>query len=692
MKYQNIQEEELKNKIAKDYFGAYDCTQIVGRIDFSVTVKGVQEQYELGDTHYLLWAEAKRGKTDIHHALIQLILTVGKARTFDTAPPPPYLGAFDGEKIAFLPYNDIRDVFYLNDFNWNVTPSDRNSKEFSLLEQKVRDTLEDKSLLFYFDRDDKDIEGFIRQNFVPGKIGTTKIRIDKNNFTFIYFKWLDAVKPSIDKLFVLLKQDHYLLDRKFDASGLFHSSSAQFNDKQKAHTAFWNKYERPPKEEYWDYIVDRRDLLVPQDIRERKGSFYTPQIWVELSQKYLADTLGENWQDDYYVWDCAAGTGNLLNGLTNKYNLWASTLDKQEYDVMKDRIQNGFNLLEDHVFQFDFLNDDFDKLPAPLRQIIADPKKRRKLIIYINPPMRKRPQRQQDSAGTPAGQKNFYVYEKGKFMIDWLRQFYDKKSERIAYLRMLGTDMQHNQGVFFTLQPSENDLKKKLTADITKDNVMQMCIYLSMRHFTATTWLNDTDQFLYPNEGWQTDKEFQTDCLAYALFHGKNKISCRDGVNHWIPFTAATVNAREKFESDFMSRFIKGTLEADAADSAPEQLPVTADSAQGEPDVPAAAKTAGSEPLNFSPAAAAVFDAGRALWRYYHAQGGQPPRADVPFNVNAGLYDIREFFQGRNAKGRMNSGSPDETYTALIADLRLKLKVLAAQIEPKVYEYGFLKA
>jgi hypothetical protein len=46
-----------------------------------------------------------------------------------------------------------------------------------------------------------------------------------------------------------------------------------FTDKQVAHTQFWNKYDRPPKEEYWDYIVERRDLLVPQDVRERKGSF-----------------------------------------------------------------------------------------------------------------------------------------------------------------------------------------------------------------------------------------------------------------------------------------------------------------------------------------------------------------------------------------------------------------------------------
>jgi len=129
--------------------------------------------------------------------------------------------------------------------------------------------------------------------------------------------------------------------------------------------------------------------------RERKGAFYTPQIWVELSQKYLTDTLGEDWQDEYTIWDCAAGTGNLLTGLTNKYTIWASTLDKQDVDVMHSRIEtmnensvsgNGSNLLHDHVFQFDFLNDDFDKLPKPLFDIINDPEKRKKLVIYINPP------------------------------------------------------------------------------------------------------------------------------------------------------------------------------------------------------------------------------------------------------------------------------------------------------------------
>ena len=39
----------------------------------------------------------------------------------------------------------------------------------------------------------------------------------------------------------------------------------------------------------------------------------------------------------------------------------------------------------------------------------------------------------------------------------------------------------------------------------------------------------------------------------------------------------------------------------------------------------------------------------------------------------------------------MNSTSEDATYNTLLANLRQAMKVLAIHIEPKVYEYGFLK-
>ena len=100
-------------------------------------------------------------------------------------------------------------------------------------------------------------------------------------------------------------------------------------------------------------------------------------------------------------------------------------------------------------------------------------------------------------------------------------------------------------------------------------------------------------------------------------------------------------------------------------------------------------------PLAFSEEATAVFNAGRELWRYYHSQKfpsfGGVAESQGGYNVNASLYDIREYFQGRNATGRMNARSTDETYTKIIGNLRENLNVLAAKITPKIYEYEFLK-
>lgn len=410
-----IREEELKNKVARDYFHSFDNTQIIEEIDFSIAPK---KEADKKDTEYFLWAEAKKGnKNDIYESFVQLILTIGKKRVFDKHLPPPFLGAFDAEKIAFIQYYKVLDVFNQNDFNWNVTPSDHESKEFKQLYNLVENTLKNESCIYKFDDDESELKEFIRVNFTAGKNSLSKVQIDKNNFVNIYSKWLNAVKESIsvdwdraksfgiidadfyladllsennltlkEKLYVILKTDHYELDRKIDDMGLASSKEAYFYDKQNSHNEFWKRYQRPPKSEYWDYIIERRDLLVPQDIRERKGSFFTPQIWVEKSQEYIAEVLGENWQEEYYIWDCAAGTGNLLAGLTNKYNIWASTLDKADAEIMKERVKNGANLLENHIFQFDFLNDEFDKLPEDLRRIVEDEESRKKLVIYINPP------------------------------------------------------------------------------------------------------------------------------------------------------------------------------------------------------------------------------------------------------------------------------------------------------------------
>ena len=210
----------------------------------------------------------------------------------------------------------------------------------------------------------------------------------------------------------------------------------------------------------------------------------------------------------------------------------------------------------------------------------------------------------------------------------------------------------------------------------------------SVRISVEATWLNDRDQFLFPDDAWKADVVFQTDCLVFALFHGQNRISSRDGVNHWIPFTEDEVGAKDSFKSHFMNDWLAGRRAAAAAGRPPYQGELDFSGITSGHDTQDASPLSQPSPLSqMSQQARAVLDAGRELWRYYHAQ----PNA----NPNASYYDIRLHFQGTttDAKGKvkMNSESPDATYTALLANLRAAMKNLAKRIEPKVYEYGFLK-
>ncbi|MBR5957940.1 MAG: hypothetical protein IKZ99_06215 [Salinivirgaceae bacterium] len=814
MAYKNVQEKSVEKKVAADWFGKFDCTETVGRIDFGVKTKGSEDDY-------VYWAEAKQKPTDIYQMLAQLILTI-KADA-DNHIPPKFIGCFDCEKIAFIEYHYVLPVYTLNDFDWTQTPSSVNDKTI----ETVRNTIDGNRIFtFYFDSDRTELKNFIKENFkLDENTNLFSTLIDKNNFIFVYQKWQKMVMPYISADWDLLKKKYSIYDRDFFLAELniddnsttdlhddrivnrdfyitFDAKSEKpyqlkrtdnfgmefiipFGFKKDGlhrYTDFWKRYRRPPQNEYWNYIVERVDLLVPQDVRERKGAFFTPQIWVEKSQQYLAKVLGENWQDEYYIWDCCAGTGNMEVGLTNKYNVWASTIDQQDVDVMKERIRNGANLLDNHVFQFDFLNDDFSKCPQGLQDIINDPEKRKKLVVYINPPyaegttattvtgtgsnkagvatshktyekyksiigkatnevyaqffiriykelpsamlaefstlkilqsisfkdFRKAylaklekafvvpsktfdnvkggfpigfliwdTQKKEsfseifadafDAKGNYIGQRKFQVDDENSLPINnWVKLFSETKEKAKGLLDTRGNDFANQRYIYFTHQ-SFVITAHSMGVYISENNLVPISIYLAVRQIIPATWLNNRDQFLFPNDGWKTDREFQTNCLIYALFHGQNKISATQGVNHWIPFKESEVKAKERFDSHFMSDFLAGKIKTE------KPMDLFSDSVE-----PLRATS-----LQMTPESQAVMDAGRELWRYYHEQ----PDA----NPNAGLYDIKEYFQGRNSKGDMNPKSDDKQYTELLDNLKTAMQALAAQIRPKVYKYGFLK-
>ena len=828
-----VQEDETKNILKRDYFADYDWTKVIGKIDLAV--------YSLPGLGVLqtpfLWAETKPGKNwDIYESFVQLILTIGKARIYEQEMPPYFLGAADAEKIAFVEYNKVMHIFTKTDFNWNVTPSDHKSKEFIELYKLLKDDLSNDVVLFKYAFDDKLIRSFIRKNFKEGRTGVRKQEVGKNNFTFVYYDWVKTVKDTIavdwqlmqkagvldcdffladlmskdgmtikDKLKVVLEKTKYKVLVKVDVGGIFGDAyqEFQFKDGQKAYNQFWNRYERPPKTIYQRHILERRDLLVPQDIREIKGSYYTPERWVRLSQEYLAKALGEDWQEEYYVWDCAAGSGNLLRGLTNKYNIYASTLDDSDVKVMHDAIDGGrLNLIKSNVFQFDFLNDGYvtdtgnivgdmansEKIPESLRNIIADPEKRKKLVLLNNFPYAETATKrtnQEDrknkrgvsftkvqsryggdigiatkqlfaqflirikkeipgcyianfstikhiqgpnfslfrihfnslfrngflvpadtfdnvkgsfpigfmiwdtsmeggfhdiqcdvfnASGEIQGTKTLQEYANGRYITDWFRGYHFRKENscNIGAIGLYGSDFQHANFVYIT----NPDNHTNRWTFIQAENLIPASIYFAVRLAIQPTWLNDGDQFLYPNDGWKTDSVFQSDCLIYMLFHGQNKISSTFGVNHWIPFYENEVNSPSSFNSRFMADFLAGKVKRKA-----EYVSGVLFEQQ------AAEEAARINPLDvLSPQARSVLDAGREIWRYYLEQPG--------VNVNASFLDIRAYFQGYKVtdKGKrmMNSTSEDEHYMKLLAELRRRMKILEAHIEPKIFEHGFL--
>ncbi|HEC1895183.1 TPA: hypothetical protein R1802_001321 [Campylobacter jejuni] len=805
-----LSEEPLKSKIKDLYFSKFNY--VGTKIDFCIT----QNLGLLGEVN-LLWAEAKQGKSELKKSFVQLVLTIGKYK-FYTEQTPNLLCAFDAEKIAFLPFSSLQEIFYQSDIDFSVTPSNHKSEQFLKLLKKL-DSILNTAQIFYYEKNDEELKNFIKENLTSENIN--KFKIDKNNFVSIYHKWNKMVKDTISidwnlakesgiidadfyladllsnenetisqNLFAILKKDYYEFNKTKSHLGSIINERTSFKDNQKAHHEFWSLYERPPRKEFWDYIIKRRDLLVDQDIRERKGAFFTPRIWVDKACEYLSKTFGEDYEEGYYIWDLAGGTGNLLANFTNKKNIFCSTLDKADIDVIHERIKNGANLFEKQVFQFDFLNDEFfdevddrskiiqkSKLPLNLQEILKDENKRKKLIIFINPPYA-----EAGTTATMSGTKKHkagvsldnYVYEKyknvlssarnelfaqffiriyceiegailasfstlkyvnstnfikfresfkakflkgfitpsytfdnvkGNFPIGFLiwdmskkeeikkikldvfnengnflgkKNFYSNHSLHVGKwiskfknknislnLGMMNTgrmDFQHQNLVY--IMHDTRDAGHSII--LTYNNLIVSAVFFSVRHAIAATWINDRDQFLYPNDLYKKDDEFKSDCLAFMLFHGQNKISSKEGINHFIPFSEKELGiTKEAFKSDFMYKFIKGKIK-DENSLFDDEL----------------------TKIEFSPQANKLLKAGKELFKYYHTHS-----EDKNYLVNASLYDIKEFFQGRDEKGKMNrpSKAKDEHYKALLSDLNEALNVLVKKLEPKIYEYGFLK-
>ena len=174
------------------------------------------------------------------------------------------------------------------------------------------------------------------------------------------------------------KDDNYLHPvkrRKFVVTKAFGEIAIVSRESFESFFAHFASSYSPSQKHKFAAIVDR---IVEDTTRRKQGEFFTPAIWVNKAHEYIASVYGENWKEEYIVWDPAWGTGNLTRDYQFK-ELYVSTLNQSDIDTAN---QMGYNP-EAVKFQYDFLNDDYSKLPEGLRKAIEE---NRKIIVFMNPP------------------------------------------------------------------------------------------------------------------------------------------------------------------------------------------------------------------------------------------------------------------------------------------------------------------
>ncbi|CRF46597.1 nucleoside 5-triphosphatase RdgB (dHAPTP, dITP,XTP-specific) [Helicobacter heilmannii] len=274
-----------------------------------------------------------------------------------------------------------------------------------------------------------------------------------------------------------------------------------------------------------------------------------------------------------------------------------------------------------------------------------------------------------NASGQFMGVKSFRAWDNVDNINTWLRGFVDKKGETLAHIVMIPPDMQYNNQVAILSKP-----QARYCYTITQANLIPLSVYFSVRHCIKATWINDRDQFYAPlDDSWQGDTTFLGDCLVFMLFHGQNRISTAYGPNHFIPFKEKEVSPKGRYAYHTLLDFLEGKSLASRTAKAKKEL-----FSQSTP------ATIQARP-SFSPVALSVLHAGQELYTYYHTQEKSDP--------NASLYDIKEFFSGRDAKGKLKPASKakDAHYKMLYAQLKEALEALAQALQPKVYAYGFLR-
>jgi hypothetical protein len=349
-----------------------------------------------------VWFEAKdNGGVSTYKAFTQLLHYVQQALN-KGEHVPPFLAVIDTKKAAIMKSEHVIPFLAKKTIKWGKRASDVSQDALDAVSAHIGTYF----VSFRIETHEEEFISTMKAAIKSGEIIRTQITPD--NLKQVFDKWVAMIGREIQGVaaedyallfFADIMSDGTVATHDNLPAELLHKNGApvfmlagkvyELGNKE-GYRQFWAIYHRPPKAEYRNYLLERRDSLIPIDERSFKGAYYTPLAVVDKAYDKLSETLGRNWQKDYIVWDMCCGVGNLEVKHSNPRNIYMSTLDGADVDVMKATK----TCVAATRFQYDYLNDDItddgridysltNKVPEGLRKAIAEGKK---LLVLINPP------------------------------------------------------------------------------------------------------------------------------------------------------------------------------------------------------------------------------------------------------------------------------------------------------------------
>ena len=355
-----------------------------------------------------IWFEAKDKPTSSYAMFTQLLHYVQVALN-KGEPIPPFLAVIDTEKAAIMQTADVIPFLAKKTIKWGKSASQFSQEALDAVSSYIGTYF----VSFRLKTHESEFITTVKEAIRSGVIIRTQITPD--NLKQVFDKWVEMIGREIagvpeDKynllFFADVMSDGTVSTHDNLPAELLHKNNAPVFildgklyplGNREGYRQFWAIYHRPPAEEYRNYLLERRDSLIPLDERSFKGAFYTPLHVVDKAYDKLSETLGKNWQRDYIVWDMCCGVGNLEVKHSNHRNVFMSTLDQADVDVMRATR----TCVAATRFQYDYLNDDINefgqidygltnKMPQALRDAIADANAgkpgAKKILVLINPP------------------------------------------------------------------------------------------------------------------------------------------------------------------------------------------------------------------------------------------------------------------------------------------------------------------